>query len=105
MRIRFIYRPNTTIAESFLSGNRFVYSFCFACWPFYVCFLCSLRACVLFYVFVFYINNGTKTSNSGSRPPSGLEKRAPEASPLTRRKTYDKGQAAADRAKAQEIKQ
>ncbi|XP_026774976.3 kinesin-like protein KIF21A isoform X2 [Pangasianodon hypophthalmus] len=43
--------------------------------------------------------------NSGSRPPSGLEKRVPEASPLTRRKTYDKGQAAADRAKAQEIKQ
>ncbi|XP_053541559.1 kinesin-like protein KIF21A isoform X8 [Ictalurus punctatus] len=43
--------------------------------------------------------------HSGSRPPSGLEKRVPEASPLTRRKTYDKGQAAADRAKAQEIKQ
>ncbi|XP_058264132.1 kinesin-like protein KIF21A isoform X2 [Hemibagrus wyckioides] len=43
--------------------------------------------------------------NSGSRPPSGLEKRVPEASPLTRRKTYDKGQAAADRAKVQEIKQ
>ncbi|MCI4381778.1 hypothetical protein PGIGA_G00255830 [Pangasianodon gigas] len=43
--------------------------------------------------------------NSGSRPPSGLEKRVPEASPLTRRKTYDKGQAAADRAKAQEMKQ
>ncbi|XP_046715478.1 kinesin-like protein KIF21A isoform X2 [Silurus meridionalis] len=42
--------------------------------------------------------------NSGSRP-GGLEKRVPEASPLNRRKTYDKGQAAADRAKAQEIKQ
>uniref|UniRef100_A0A3B1KKZ4 Kinesin family member 21A n=1 Tax=Astyanax mexicanus TaxID=7994 RepID=A0A3B1KKZ4_ASTMX len=36
---------------------------------------------------------------SGSRPPTGVEKRVPEASPLTRRKTYDKGQAAADRAK------
>ncbi|XP_072526461.1 kinesin-like protein KIF21A isoform X2 [Salminus brasiliensis] len=43
--------------------------------------------------------------NSGSRPPPGVEKRVPEASPLTRRKTYDKGQAAADRAKAKEIKQ
>ncbi|XP_017555513.2 kinesin-like protein KIF21A isoform X1 [Pygocentrus nattereri] len=43
--------------------------------------------------------------NSGSRLPSGVEKRVPEASPLTRRKTYDKGQAAADRAKAKEIKQ
>ncbi|XP_036431873.1 kinesin-like protein KIF21A isoform X1 [Colossoma macropomum] len=43
--------------------------------------------------------------NSGSRPPSGVEKRVLEASPLTRRKTYDKGQAAADRAKAKEIKQ
>uniref|UniRef100_A0AAR2L2I9 Kinesin motor domain-containing protein n=1 Tax=Pygocentrus nattereri TaxID=42514 RepID=A0AAR2L2I9_PYGNA len=42
--------------------------------------------------------------NSGSRLPSGVEKRVPEASPLTRRKTYDKGQAAADRAKAKEIK-
>ncbi|XP_049330598.1 kinesin-like protein KIF21A isoform X1 [Astyanax mexicanus] len=42
---------------------------------------------------------------SGSRPPTGVEKRVPEASPLTRRKTYDKGQAAADRAKAKEIKQ
>ncbi|XP_066522995.1 kinesin-like protein KIF21A isoform X2 [Hoplias malabaricus] len=43
--------------------------------------------------------------NSGPRPPAGVEKRVPEASPLTRRKTYDKGQAAADRAKAKEIKQ
>lgn len=59
----------------------------------------------LFYVSVFHVINGTKTRHSGSRPPSGLEKRVPEASPLTRRKTYDKGQAAADRAKAQEIKQ
>ncbi|XP_026774978.3 kinesin-like protein KIF21A isoform X4 [Pangasianodon hypophthalmus] len=45
------------------------------------------------------------SSRMGGIPPSGLEKRVPEASPLTRRKTYDKGQAAADRAKAQEIKQ
>lgn len=59
----------------------------------------------LFYVSVFYFINETKTRNSGSRPPSGLEKHVPEASPLTRRKTYDKGQAAANRAKAQEIKQ
>uniref|UniRef100_A0A671UC66 Kinesin family member 21A n=1 Tax=Sparus aurata TaxID=8175 RepID=A0A671UC66_SPAAU len=36
---------------------------------------------------------------SGSRTSSGLEKRAPEPSPLSRRKTYDKAQAAADRAK------
>lgn len=69
-------------------------------------FLCSVGVCVLFYVSVFYFFiNETKTRNSGSRPPSGLEKRMPEASPLTRRKTYDKGQAAVDRAKAQEIKQ
>uniref|UniRef100_A0A8B9GYG9 Kinesin family member 21A n=1 Tax=Astyanax mexicanus TaxID=7994 RepID=A0A8B9GYG9_ASTMX len=40
---------------------------------------------------------------SGSRPPTGVEKRVPESSPLTRRKTYDKGQAAADRAKLFEI--
>ncbi|XP_060770923.1 kinesin-like protein KIF21A isoform X3 [Neoarius graeffei] len=45
------------------------------------------------------------STRMGGLPPSGLEKRMPEASPLTRRKTYDKGQAAADRAKAQEIKQ
>ncbi|XP_013881945.1 kinesin-like protein KIF21A isoform X1 [Austrofundulus limnaeus] len=42
-------------------------------------------------------------SISGSRP--GLEKQAPEPSPLSRRKTYDKSQAAADRAKVKEIKQ
>ncbi|XP_068580243.1 kinesin-like protein KIF21A isoform X4 [Cebidichthys violaceus] len=42
-------------------------------------------------------------SISGSRASSGLEKRAPEPSPLSRRKTYDK--AAADRAKVKEIKQ
>ncbi|XP_070828821.1 kinesin-like protein KIF21A [Chaetodon trifascialis] len=41
----------------------------------------------------------------GSRTPSGVEKRAPEPSPLSRRKTYDKAQAAADRAKVKEIKQ
>ncbi|KAM3869764.1 kinesin-like protein KIF21A [Diretmus argenteus] len=44
-------------------------------------------------------------SISGSRTPSGVEKRAPEPSPLSRRKTYDKAQAAADRAKVKEIKQ
>ncbi|XP_044213834.1 kinesin-like protein KIF21A isoform X4 [Thunnus albacares] len=42
-------------------------------------------------------------SISGSRTPSGVEKRAPEPSPLSRRKTYDK--AAAERAKVKEIKQ
>ncbi|XP_028814901.1 kinesin-like protein KIF21A isoform X5 [Denticeps clupeoides] len=42
-------------------------------------------------------------SISGARPPSGAEKRVPEPSPLTRRKTYDKGAAVADRVK--EIKQ
>ncbi|XP_041852163.1 kinesin-like protein KIF21A isoform X1 [Melanotaenia boesemani] len=44
-------------------------------------------------------------SISGSRTPTGVEKRAPEPSPLSRRKTYDKAQAAADRAKVKEIKQ
>ncbi|KAM4734361.1 kinesin-like protein KIF21A [Anableps anableps] len=44
-------------------------------------------------------------SISGSRTVSGLEKRTPEPSPLTRRKTYDKAQAAADRAKVKENKQ
>ncbi|XP_042267797.1 kinesin-like protein KIF21A isoform X1 [Thunnus maccoyii] len=39
---------------------------------------------------------------SPSRTPSGVEKRAPEPSPLSRRKTYDK--AAAERAKVKEIK-
>ncbi|KAM9351716.1 kinesin-like protein KIF21A [Symphorus nematophorus] len=43
-------------------------------------------------------------SISGSRTSSGVEKRAPEPSPLSRRKTYDKAQAAADRAKVKEIK-
>ncbi|XP_037539032.1 kinesin-like protein KIF21A [Nematolebias whitei] len=42
-------------------------------------------------------------SISGSRP--GMEKRTPEPSPLSRRKTYDKAQAAAERAKVKEIKQ
>uniref|UniRef100_A0A4W4E654 Kinesin motor domain-containing protein n=1 Tax=Electrophorus electricus TaxID=8005 RepID=A0A4W4E654_ELEEL len=44
-------------------------------------------------------------SSSSSRPPPVVEKGIPEASPLTRRKTYEKAQAAADRAKAKEIKQ
>ncbi|XP_042351710.1 kinesin-like protein KIF21A isoform X3 [Plectropomus leopardus] len=44
-------------------------------------------------------------SISGSRPSSGVEKRAPEPSPLSRRKTYDKAQAAADKAKVKDIKQ
>ncbi|CAJ1056137.1 kinesin-like protein KIF21A isoform X4 [Xyrichtys novacula] len=44
-------------------------------------------------------------SISGSRTSPGLEKRAPEPSPLSRRKTYDKSQAASDRAKVKEIKQ
>ncbi|KAK1789890.1 hypothetical protein P4O66_015776, partial [Electrophorus voltai] len=43
--------------------------------------------------------------SSSSRPPPVVEKGIPEASPLTRRKTYEKAQAAADRAKAKEIKQ
>uniref|UniRef100_A0A671UGM4 Kinesin family member 21A n=1 Tax=Sparus aurata TaxID=8175 RepID=A0A671UGM4_SPAAU len=44
------------------------------------------------------------SSKMGSITSSGLEKRAPEPSPLSRRKTYDKAQAAADRAKVKEIK-
>ncbi|KAM4572799.1 kinesin-like protein KIF21A isoform 3-T3 [Odontesthes bonariensis] len=44
-------------------------------------------------------------SISGCRTLPGVEKRAPEPSPLSRRKTYDKAQAAADRAKVKEIKQ
>ncbi|XP_028285973.1 kinesin-like protein KIF21A isoform X2 [Parambassis ranga] len=44
-------------------------------------------------------------SISGSRTPTAVEKRAPEPSPLSRRKTYDKAQAAADRAKVKENKQ
>nr|XP_020449001.1 kinesin-like protein KIF21A isoform X4 [Monopterus albus] len=43
-------------------------------------------------------------SISGSRTSSGVDKRAPEPSPLSRRKTYDKAQAASDRAKVKEIK-
>ncbi|XP_074533000.1 kinesin-like protein KIF21A isoform X3 [Halichoeres trimaculatus] len=43
-------------------------------------------------------------SISGSRASPGLEKRAPEPSPLSRRKTYDKSQAASDRAKVKELK-
>ncbi|XP_068168195.1 kinesin-like protein KIF21A isoform X3 [Antennarius striatus] len=41
----------------------------------------------------------------GSRTPSLGEKRAPEASPLSRRKTNDKAQATADRSKVKEMKQ
>ncbi|TKS73916.1 Kinesin-like protein KIF21A [Collichthys lucidus] len=44
------------------------------------------------------------SSKMGSITSSGLEKRAPEPSPLSRRKTYDKAQAAAERAKVKEIK-
>uniref|UniRef100_A0A3Q1CU39 Kinesin motor domain-containing protein n=1 Tax=Amphiprion ocellaris TaxID=80972 RepID=A0A3Q1CU39_AMPOC len=39
------------------------------------------------------------SSKMGSITSSGVEKRAPEPSPLSRRKTYDKAQAAADKAK------
>nr|XP_046249433.1 kinesin-like protein KIF21A isoform X2 [Scatophagus argus] len=45
------------------------------------------------------------SSKMGSITSSGVEKRAPEPSPLSRRKTYDKAQAAADKAKVKEIKQ
>ncbi|XP_071346967.1 kinesin-like protein KIF21A isoform X5 [Trachinotus anak] len=45
------------------------------------------------------------SSKMGSITSSGVERRAPEPSPLSRRKTYDKAQAAADRAKVKEIKQ
>ncbi|XP_063053107.1 kinesin-like protein KIF21A isoform X2 [Engraulis encrasicolus] len=44
-------------------------------------------------------------SISGSRSASGLDKRVPEPSPLARRKSYDKAQALADRAKNKELKQ
>ncbi|KPP66507.1 kinesin-like protein KIF21A-like, partial [Scleropages formosus] len=44
-------------------------------------------------------------SISSVRPPSGAEKRAPESSPLTRRKMYEKGQMAADKVKGKEMKQ
>ncbi|XP_073669362.1 kinesin-like protein KIF21A isoform X2 [Paramisgurnus dabryanus] len=40
-------------------------------------------------------------SSSGNRLPTGGQKRVPEPSPVSRRKTYDKGQA--DKAKAKEI--
>uniref|UniRef100_A0A8C9T3H0 Kinesin family member 21A n=1 Tax=Scleropages formosus TaxID=113540 RepID=A0A8C9T3H0_SCLFO len=43
-------------------------------------------------------------SISSVRPPSGAEKRAPESSPLTRRKMYEKGQMAADKVKGKEMK-
>uniref|UniRef100_A0A665WIW2 Kinesin family member 21A n=1 Tax=Echeneis naucrates TaxID=173247 RepID=A0A665WIW2_ECHNA len=43
-------------------------------------------------------------SISGSRTSSGVERRTPEPSPLSRRKTYDKAQAAANRAKIKEMK-
>ncbi|XP_036375765.1 kinesin-like protein KIF21A isoform X2 [Megalops cyprinoides] len=44
-------------------------------------------------------------SKPGSKPPTGAEKRPPEPSPLTRRRMYEKGQTAADKAKGKEIKQ
>uniref|UniRef100_A0A8C1N6T9 Kinesin family member 21A n=1 Tax=Cyprinus carpio TaxID=7962 RepID=A0A8C1N6T9_CYPCA len=44
-------------------------------------------------------------SSSGNRFPAGGQKRVPEPSPLSRRKTYDKGQALADKAKDKEITQ
>ncbi|XP_059391712.1 kinesin-like protein KIF21A isoform X2 [Carassius carassius] len=43
--------------------------------------------------------------SSGNRLPAGGQKRVPEPSPLSRRKTYDKGQAMADKAKDKEITQ
>ncbi|KAM7002770.1 kinesin-like protein KIF21A isoform 2-T2 [Tautogolabrus adspersus] len=45
------------------------------------------------------------SSKMGSITSPGREKRTPEPSPLARRKTYDKSQAASDRAKIKEIKQ
>ncbi|XP_063335206.1 kinesin-like protein KIF21A isoform X2 [Pelmatolapia mariae] len=45
------------------------------------------------------------SSKMGSINLLGVEKRAPEPSPLSRRKTYDKAQAAAERAKVKDIKQ
>ncbi|XP_041652428.1 kinesin-like protein KIF21A isoform X2 [Cheilinus undulatus] len=44
------------------------------------------------------------SSKMGSITSPGREKRTPEPSPLSRRKTYDKSQAASDRAKIKEIK-
>ncbi|XP_051975444.1 kinesin-like protein KIF21A isoform X3 [Xyrauchen texanus] len=43
--------------------------------------------------------------SSGNRLPTVRQKRVPEPSPLSRRKTYEKGQALADKAKAKEITQ
>ncbi|XP_052453795.1 kinesin-like protein KIF21A isoform X2 [Carassius gibelio] len=43
--------------------------------------------------------------SSGNRLPAGGQKRVPEPSPLSRRKTFDKGQAVADKAKDKEITQ
>lgn len=71
-------------------------------------FLVSYHAVVLLLFFVLFVDDclsETELISSGSRTSSGVEKRAPEPSPLTRRKTYDKVQAAADRAKVKEIKQ
>nr|XP_043891530.1 kinesin-like protein KIF21A isoform X2 [Solea senegalensis] len=45
------------------------------------------------------------SSKMGSITSPALEKRTPEPSPLSRRKTYDRAHAAADRAKVKEIKQ
>ncbi|XP_029378334.1 kinesin-like protein KIF21A isoform X2 [Echeneis naucrates] len=45
------------------------------------------------------------SSKMGSITSSGVERRTPEPSPLSRRKTYDKAQAAANRAKIKEMKQ
>ncbi|KAM9854652.1 kinesin-like protein KIF21A isoform 1-T1 [Aulostomus maculatus] len=46
------------------------------------------------------------SSKMGSiTPTAAVDKRVPEPSPLSRRKTYDRGQAAADRAKVKELKQ
>ncbi|XP_016423930.1 kinesin-like protein KIF21A [Sinocyclocheilus rhinocerous] len=44
-------------------------------------------------------------SSSGNRLPAGGQKRVLEPSPLSRRKTYDRGQSLADKAKAKEITQ
>uniref|UniRef100_A0A8D0ALW5 Kinesin family member 21A n=1 Tax=Sander lucioperca TaxID=283035 RepID=A0A8D0ALW5_SANLU len=44
------------------------------------------------------------SSKMGSITSSGMEKPSPEPSPFSRRKTYNKSQAAADRAKVKEIK-
>uniref|UniRef100_A0A3Q3N2D8 Kinesin family member 21A n=1 Tax=Mastacembelus armatus TaxID=205130 RepID=A0A3Q3N2D8_9TELE len=51
------------------------------------------------------VRDYTALSPVQAQTSSGVEKRVPEPSPLSRRKTYDKAQAAADRAKVKEIKQ